>query len=127
MEKTNKITTKSYFIHRMKDAGYNVDKLENVKYSKDDKRSFSIMVDKGGMAILITVYKDEIVNGNRRNGKIQFYDGGHNYNSHLPLRTDSMEVIWETMHYAGSTNKHWEYNARKPIYNTDGTYIQFDK
>lgn len=100
----NKITTKSYLIKRLKDSGYIVDKLDNIVYANNDKRKFSIIIDNGGVSLILTCYKD---------GQIQFYDGGRAHPSHLPIRTLSEEVLIEYLNDKGVINKHWTYGKPK--------------
>lgn len=110
MATQNNITTKSYLVKRLKDSGWSIDKLDNIEYSKTDKRKFSILIDNGGTSILLTCFKD---------GKIQFYDGGRTHNAHLNLRTDSVEVIYEYLNEKGVVDKHYSYYNRQPIYRLD--------
>ena len=103
---------------RLKNSGYPVDKWENIEYTKDDTRKFSILLDNGGACIFITCYKD---------GKIQFYDGGRNHITHLPHKTDSVEVIYEYLNDKGVINKHRSYLERVQRYNVDGTPIIYEE
>lgn len=114
MANQNNITTKSYLVKRLKDSGYSIDKMENIEYSKNDKRKFSILIDNGGVSVILTCYKD---------GKIQFYDGGRIHNAHLNLRTDSVEVIYEYLNEKGVINKHYSYYNRQQIYGVDGKFL----
>ena len=128
MATQNNITTKSYLVKRLKDSGYDINKLDNIVYDKNDKRKFSILLDNGGNSIIITVYKDEKIempDGKTKTlqGKIQFYDGGRIHNAHLNHRTESVEVIYEYLNEKGVVNKHYTYLARKPIYGTDGKFL----
>ena len=100
MASINNITTKSYLIRRLRNSGYTVDKLDNINYTVSDKRKFSVMIDMGGVGLLVTVYKD---------GRIHFYDGGRNHNINLKHSTLSAEVLIEYLNDKGVINKHWSY------------------
>jgi hypothetical protein len=100
----NKITTKSYAIKRLKDCGYNVDKLDDIAYTEDDLRKWSILVDNGCASLIVTCLKA---------GNIQFYDGDRFLNSKLVLNTDSIEVLIEYLNTKGIINKHYSYSNKQ--------------
>jgi hypothetical protein len=75
----NKISTKSYCVKRLKDSGFNIDKLDNIVYSEPDNRKWSIIIDNGVSSILLTCHK---------NGNVHLYDGDRFLNSRLLLDTD---------------------------------------
>jgi hypothetical protein len=53
----NKITTNSYFIKRLRDSGYIVDKVFN-DYSKQDPRCWTVVIDPKGSSIMITLFNN---------------------------------------------------------------------
>lgn len=97
---SNKISTKSYTIKRLRDCGYAVDKLDNMVYQETDTRKWSILIDNGCSSILLTCYRDST---------IQLYDGGRFLNPNLKLDTDSIEVLIDYLNERGIINKHYTY------------------
>ena len=85
--KKNKVTTCGYFIKRLRDNGYTVNRIYN-EYTSSDPRRWTIMVDPKTAALYITCYLNKDFFGDLifelHNG-IQF--------KNLQLKTDSMEVI----------------------------------
>jgi hypothetical protein len=102
----NKISTKSYCVKRLKDCGYNIDKLDSLVYQEGDQRKWTIIVDDGGSSIILTLLK---------NNSLHFYDGNRYFNSKLTLNTDSVEVLIEFLNERGIVNKHPSYGTRKEI------------
>ena len=100
---SNKITTKSYCIKRLRDMGYTVDKIDAIEYNEQDSRKWSFIIDNGGMALFITCYK---------NDTIHVYDGGRYVNSKLRLDTDSVEVLAEFLNDKGLIYKHPRYSSK---------------
>jgi hypothetical protein len=97
---SNKISTKSYCIKRLRDMGYTVDKIDAVEYTPEDDRKWSFIIDNGGMSIFITCYK---------NNTIHIYDGGRYTNTNMKLDTDSIEVLAEYLNSRGLIHKHPRY------------------
>lgn len=95
----NKITTKSYFIKRLRDCGYVVDKTP-IEYLENDVRRWTILLDNGISSVFGTCYKD---------GTFSFYDGNRYISNRLKIRTDSIEVIVEYLNSRGIVNKHLKY------------------
>lgn len=97
----NKLSTQSYLIKRLRDAGYNVSRLQGVEYREQDTRKWTILLDNGVATVLITCMK---------NGTLQFYDGNRFIkNTNLKIDTDSVEVIVEFLNDCGIINKHKSY------------------
>jgi len=86
----NKISTLGYFVKRMKDSGYIVWKMFN-KYSMEDPRKWTILVNPGDESVLITCK----VNVAEQSSTPHFdiYDGRQLMFKNFALITDSMEVI----------------------------------
>ena len=99
----NKITTKSYCIKRLRDMGYMVDKLDTLEYSLTDDRKWSVIIDNGGMSIIITCFK---------NDTLHIYDGGRYAPTNLKLDTDSVEVLSEFLNERGLIRKHPRYGMK---------------
>jgi DNA-binding beta-propeller fold protein YncE len=83
----NKVTTCGYFIKRLRDNGYTVNRIFS-DYSSLDSRRWTIMVDPDGAALYITCYVNYDWSGDF---KFELNDGSR-FKS-LQLKTDSMEVI----------------------------------
>jgi len=98
---TNNITTRSYLVKRLKDSGYTVDKLD-IKYSPEDKRKYSILMDNGYHSIIITCYKD---------GYFHFNDGGKSFHK-LRYSADSVEVLVDILNSYHIFSKHWSYGKQ---------------
>jgi len=97
---SNKISTKSYCIKRLRDMGYTVDKIDAIEYTPEDERKWSFIIDNGGMTVFITCYK---------NNTIHIYDGGRFTNTNMKLDTDSIEVLAEYLNSRGLIHKHPKY------------------
>lgn len=100
---SNKISTRSYYIKRLRDCGYLIDKISSVEYADNDSRKWSAIIDNGGMSIFVTCYK---------NSTLHLYDGGRYINTNLKLDTDSVEVVIELLHERGLIHKHYSYGKR---------------
>lgn len=99
---TNKITTKSYFIKRLRDCGYKVDKLD-IEFQDDDSRRWMVLLDGGLSSLYITCHKSSA---------FSFYDGGRFMAENVKLATDSIEVVVEYLNKRGIINKHFNYGSR---------------
>lgn len=96
----NKISTKSYLVKRLKDSGFNIEKLDNLRYIETDSRKWSVIIDGGVSTVFLTCYK---------NGNIHLYDGNRFLNSRIFVDTDSIEVLIEHFNSKGIINKHYSY------------------
>jgi len=83
----NKVTTCGYFIKRLRDNGYTVNRIFS-DYTSEDPRRWTIMINPITNALYITCYVNYDWSGD---SKFELNDGNHFKNFHL--RTDSMEVI----------------------------------
>ena len=97
----SKIHTRSYFIKRLRDSGYTVDKL-NFEYNQEDQRKWSVILDNGHSSVIITCLKD---------GSYRFYDGLAFVNNFVSLNTDSIEVLVTYLNSWGIINKHITYSS----------------
>jgi len=103
---SNKITTQSYFIKRLKDSGYMVYKIFD-EYSEADSRNWTVMIDPGNASIFCTCY----VNDKSMFGEtfFEFYDGNQYFPEKFKLKTDSIEVIVSYLVKYGINNKSVQY------------------
>jgi len=107
---SNKITTQSYFVKRLKDSGYVVYKIFD-EYSEADPRSWTVMIDPGQASIFCTCY----VNHNNMFGESYFelYDGGQYIPEKFKLKADSIEVIITYLVKYGINNKSELYSSKQ--------------
>ena len=86
----NKITTCSYFIKRLRDSGYVVDKLFG-EYNYIDPRTWTVIVDPNVASIIITCYNN--------------HNGGQFIPDRFKIKTSSIEVVIEYLVKFGINNK----------------------
>lgn len=112
----NSITKQSYFIKRLRDSGYLVEKLD-IPYSELDPREWTIIIDAGTANIFCTLYK----NANPENIKtssmgdfyFELYDGGQFLPTNTKYKTSSIEVLISYLVKYGINNKHPAYPNNK--------------
>ena len=104
----NKITTISYFVKRLKDSGYVVEKIFN-KYSKADARSWTVVVDPENTSVFITCFNNHNFFGEEY---FVMYDGGQYIPENFKLKTSSIEVIIEYLSRYNIHNKYSEYSKK---------------
>jgi hypothetical protein len=83
----NKVTTCGYFIKRLRDNGYTVNRIFN-EYSTHDCRKWTVMIEPRTASLYITCYVNKDWNADQM---FELNDGVNFKN--LQLKTDSMEVI----------------------------------
>ena len=83
----NKVTTCGYFIKRLRDNGFKVNRIFS-DYTSEDSRRWTIMIDPDSAALYITCYVNYDWTGDF---KFELNDGTRFKN--LQLKTDSMEVV----------------------------------
>jgi hypothetical protein len=98
---SNKLTTQSYFIKRLKDSGYEVWKMFD-KYSESDTRSWTIIIDPGVSSVMCTCY---VNHEEWEDTYFEFSDGGQFIPNSFKVRTDSIEVIVSYLVRYGINNK----------------------
>lgn len=98
---SNRITTRSYFIKRLRDCGYHVDKIDAIEYAPTDNRKWTVLIDNGGMAVLATCFK---------NDKIHLYDGRRYIDVIVDI--SSIESLIEIMNDHGIIRKHYNYGLK---------------
>jgi hypothetical protein len=85
----NNVTTKGYFIKRLRDSGFWVVR-EYYRYGDTDPRRWSVVVNPEDDSLFITCYD----NGEwPYRGLFEFNDGGRKFPKNYHINTDSMEVI----------------------------------
>ena len=84
----NKVTTCGYFVKRLRDNGYTVNRIFS-KYNADDPRRWTIMINPETDSLYITCFTNIGWYGDLM---FEFNDGGQNFKN-FQLKTDSMEVI----------------------------------
>lgn len=101
MTPKNKITTGSYFIKRLRDSGFVTIRLFK-DYTIIDPRRWSIMVDPGGVSLIITCYENKDFRGDV---VFEFNDGGNKFIKNFNMKTKSMEVVITTLIERGIPQK----------------------
>lgn len=97
----NKITTCSYFIKRLRDSGYVVDKLFG-EYAYIDPRSWTVVVDPNVASVIITCYNNHNEMGEEY---FELHDGGQFIPDRFKIKTSSIEVVIEYLVKFGINNK----------------------
>ena len=97
----NKITTMGYFIKRLRDSGYIVDKLYS-DYAKQDPRCWSVVVDPKNTSIFITYFNNHNFLGEEY---FSIHDGGQFFPENFKLKTSSIEIVIEYLVKFGINNK----------------------
>jgi len=101
----NKPTTLGYFLKRMRDCGYRVEKLF-IDYSETDPRAWTVVIDPRNASVICTCFVN-------RNGLgdnyFEFYDGGQ-FLPNYKIKTESIEVLLEHLNKHGIINKTKDYN-----------------
>ena len=98
----NKISKQSYFIKRLRDSGYYVDRLIPL-YGTVDPRQWTILIDPRGARILCTCYENHGEHEGIKPESLNFFevfDGGQFIPGRLTIETSSIETfITNLMHY----------------------------
>lgn len=89
MIKKNKITTPGYFIKRLRDNGYIVNRIFD-SYQTSDPRKFTLLVNPNHEACFLTLYENVEFLGNCI---IEFNDGAVRFPKNYQLSTESIEVV----------------------------------
>lgn len=112
---TNKLTTLSYFMKRLKDNGYMVYKLFT-GYSMLDSRTWTVVLDPGCASIFVTCYTNDPELGK---SYFELYDGGKFIPGRLKLETSSIETFIRYLVKFGINNKYPSYPENKLTNNDD--------
>lgn len=108
----NKPTTLGYFMKRLHDSGYNVEKLYT-DYSEIDSRAWTVVIDPRNASIMCTCFVNR---SNIGDNYFEFYDGGQFLPSYK-LKTQSIEVLLEHLNKYNIFNKNKDYTEKgfKPV------------
>lgn len=98
---SNKITTQSYFVKRLKDCGYEVWKLYDA-YHEGDARAWTIIIDPNLASVFCTCF---INHETWNESYFEFWDGGRFIPQRFKIHTDSIEVIVSHLVKYGINNK----------------------
>jgi hypothetical protein len=102
----NKLTTLGYFLKRLRDSGYVVDKMF-INYSQVDPRAWTVMIDPGVASVLCTCYINDPMLGE---SFFEIHDGGQFIPQRLfKIKTNSIEVLIEYLVKFGINNKAESY------------------
>ena len=85
----NKITTQGYFVKRLRDNGFIVNRIFS-KYSDNDTRRWTVLVNPGYESVFITCFVNKVFHGE---SMFELNDGGIRLPKNISLKTDSIEVI----------------------------------
>lgn len=103
----NKCSTLGYFMKRMRDCGYRVERLFS-DYCDSDSRAWTVIIDPERASVLCTCF---INRNDLGESYFEFYDGGQ-YLPNYKIKTQSMEVLLETLNKYGIVGKTREYNEK---------------
>ena len=111
----NRLTTMGYFIKRLRDSGYVVDRLYN-NYALTDPRSWTIIIDPDCASIFCTCYINDtmelIKNPDDSNVLVNYfeiYDGGQFIPGRYKIQTNSIEEFISYLVKFGINNKSITY------------------
>lgn len=105
----NKLTTVGYFIKRLRDCGYVTDKLFT-NYSKNDCRSWTVVVDPSFTSVFITCFNNKNFIGEEY---FEMYDGGQYIPDNFRLKTSSIETLIEYLVKYNINNKSSSYGRKQ--------------
>ena len=91
----NKLTKQAYFIKRLRESGYAVERLYST-YSRSDPRLWTIMINPKKASVLCTCYiNNGEAEGVDSNSECFFevFDGGQYIPGRLKLDTNSIEIL----------------------------------
>ena len=104
----NKVTTCSYFIKRLRDSGYVVDRLWS-EYGMGDARSWTVIIDPVVSSIFCTCFNNKSEFGEEY---FELYDGNQFIPDQFKIKTSSIEVIVEYLVKYGINNKSAAYTQK---------------
>jgi len=105
---SNKLTTMGYFIKRLRDSGYIVDKLYT-NYSLTDPRSWSVVIDPHCASVFCTCYQND---PNLNCSYFEIYDGGQFIPGRFKIETSSIESFVGYLVKFGINNKIKNYGQQ---------------
>lgn len=105
----NKLTTMGYFIKRLRDSGYVVDKLYT-NYSYHDPRAWSVVIDPRCASVFCTCYHNSPGLGE---SYFEIYDGGLYIPGRYKIKTSSVEVFISELVKFDINNKSRSYDGKE--------------
>ena len=107
------IRTQGYFIKRLRDCGYVVDKMFN-NYNSTDSRAWTVIIDPGVASIFCTCYINEHPDDGGQLGSdfFELFDGGHFIPGRFKIKTSSIEILVEQLVKWRINNKAYNYANR---------------
>lgn len=99
--KSNILSTKGYFMKRLRDSGFIAIKIFD-QYGIHDPRKWTIMIDPSSQSLMITCYENREYAGDI---SFEFNDGGYKFPKNFAMRTESMEVVITTLIERGVPQK----------------------
>lgn len=97
----NKVTTLGYFMKRMRDSGYRVERVFDA-YNSVDPRAWTVLIDPGVASLFCTCY---INRASMDDNYFELYDGGQFIPGRFILKTSSIEVLVGYLAKYGINNK----------------------
>lgn len=91
----NKLAKQSYFIKRLRDSGYIIDKVFD-QYSDGDVRAWTILINPKTASVFCTCYSNHGEGTNidmESRAYFELHDGGQFIPSRIKIDTSSLEVI----------------------------------
>lgn len=88
------ITKQAYFIKRLRDSGYWIERLPQATHNKGERKEWTILIDPKGSNILCTCHSD---GAGKSNCTFTLYDGSQFIPNRLTIDTNSIEVIVERL------------------------------
>lgn len=112
---SNSITKQSYFIKRLRDSGYMVEKLD-IQYTQSDPREWTVIIDPGNANVFCTLYRnanpDNIKESKIGDFYFELYDGGQFLPPNVKYKTMSIEVLISYLVKYGINNKSPNYTKQ---------------
>lgn len=102
---SSKPTTCGYFMMRMRDCGYRVEKLFE-DYSGTDPRSWTVIIDPGVASVICTCFINRTELGDNH---FEFYDGGQFLPPSMKIKTQSIDVLIENLVKYGIHHKNMKF------------------
>lgn len=113
--KANKLAKQSYFVKRLRDSGYVVDRLVT-KFSITDPRIWMILINARTDNIICTCYanngESNDVSAKSRN-YFEIFDGGQFIPGRVKIDTNSIEVFIEYLYRYGIAPVHQERREKE--------------
>ncbi len=118
---SNKLTTLGYFMKRLRDSGYVVDRVFT-SYSQVDPRAWTVILDPGVASVLCTCYINDPILGE---SFFEIHDGGQFIPQRLfKIKTNSIEVLVSYLVKFGINNKSDSYPYSRNVPQKETYYIE---